>query len=223
MIVAEMKSFHEIKEMLEEYKKILVLGCGSCVTVCMSGGQKQAELLATALRMASKAEGRGRAISELTILRQCDPEFVEQIRDEAAKYEVIISLACGAGVQGMSEWLENIPVVPAMNTRFIGMTDGKGTWLEVCAACGDCVLSMTGGICPVASCPKGILNGPCGGNKKGKCEVSPDVPCAWVRIYERMKKLGKLDVLKQESAAKDWSKAQTPGSYRIKEEQGFAE
>ena len=88
---------------------------------------------------------------------------------------------------------------------------------ERCTGCGDCVLAMTGGICPVTTCPKGILNGPCGGNKKGKCEVSPDVPCAWVRIYEQLKKLGKLDLLEKELGAKDWSRKQRPGRYRADE------
>jgi len=219
MIVAEVKPFQEIKEMVKDCRKVLVLGCGSCVTVCMSGGEKQAELLASALRMAGKAEGNALVVGEKTILRQCDPEFIEQIQDEAAEYDVILSMACGAGVQGVTEKLKGKLVLPAMNTRFMGMTDGKGTWTEVCTGCGDCVLAMTGGICPVTTCPKGILNGPCGGNKKGKCEVSPDVPCAWVRIYEQLKELGRLDLLKRELGAKDWSRKQRPGKYRIEEEE----
>jgi ferredoxin len=217
MIVAEVKPFKEIKEMVKDFKKVLVLGCGSCVTVCMSGGEKQVELLASALRLACKAEQNQIVVDEKTILRQCDPEFIEQIQDEAAQYDAIVSMACGAGVQGVTDKLKNKVVLPAMNTRFIGMTDSKGNWLEVCTACGDCVLAVTGGICPVTTCPKGILNGPCGGNKKGYCEVSPDVPCAWVRIYERLKELGRLDLLKREIAAKDWSKRQRPGKYSIEE------
>jgi ferredoxin len=212
-----MKPFEEIKTILKNYSRILVLGCGSCVTVCMSGGEKQAELLASALRMSGKLKGKEMQVSEKTILRQCDPEFVEQIKEDAASHEVILSMACGAGVQGLAQWLQKGVVLPAMNTRFIGMTDGQGTWVEVCRACGDCVLAGTGGICPVTQCPKGILNGPCGGNKKGKCEVSPNIPCAWVMIYERMKDLGKLDDLKKEIAAKDWSKGLRPGRYSIKE------
>jgi len=218
MIVAEIKPFEEIVNMVRDLKKVLILGCGSCVSVCMSGGEKQVELLASALRMARNREGNQITVGEKTILRQCDPEFVEQIKGEFGHYDAVLSMACGAGVQGIAEWMKNVVVFPAMNTRFIGLSDGQGKWVEICAACGDCVLGMTGGICPVTSCPKGILNGPCGGNKKGKCEVSPDVPCAWVRIYERMKELGKLDELKKEIGAKDWSKKQRPGRYAIKEE-----
>jgi ferredoxin len=218
MIVAELKPFEEIKNLIKDYRKVLVLGCGSCVTVCMSGGAKQVELLASAIRMGMGIDGNKISVGEKTILRQCDPEFIEQIKDDLSQYDAVLSMACGAGVQGISEWTKGIVVLPAMNTRFIGLADGQGKWVEICAACGDCVLGTTGGICPVTLCPKGILNGPCGGNKKGKCEVSPDVPCAWVRIYERMKELGKLNELRKEAVAKDWSKKQRPGRYSIREE-----
>lgn len=216
MIVAEIKPFEEIKDMIGYSQRVLVLGCGSCVTICMSGGEKQVALLASAIRMAGNIEGKQIVVSEKTVLRQCDPEFIQQIRDDVNSHDAVLSMACGAGVQGITEWMRNIVVLPAMNTRFIGLSDGVGRWIEVCAACGDCILGMTGGICPVTSCPKGILNGPCGGNKKGKCEVGPDVPCAWVRIYERLKELGKLDWLKKEVAAKDWSKKQRPGKYSVR-------
>jgi ferredoxin len=218
MIVAEIKPFEEIKDILKNYKKILVVGCGTCMAVCLSGGKRQVELLASALRMAKKIEGEEVTIGERTIGRQCEPKFIDQIKDEASNYEVILSMGCGAGVQEIVDRLGNIPVLPAMNTRFIGVSDGEGNFLEMCAACGDCVLALTGGICPVARCPKGLLNGPCGGTKNGKCEVSSDIPCAWVLIYERMKELGRLDDLKKEIGAKNWSKNQRPGKYSVKEE-----
>jgi ferredoxin len=217
MVIAEIKPFSEIKDMLKEYKKILVAGCGSCTTVCLSGGKKQVELLASALRMSRNIEGDEVDVGERTIPRQCEPKFVDQVKDEASQYEVILSMGCGAGAQELAERLNTVPVLPAMNTRFIGVADTEGNFLEFCAACGDCILSLTGGICPVARCPKGLLNGPCGGTKNGKCEVSPDIPCAWVMIYERLKALGKLEDLKKTIAAKDWSKGQRPGKYVVKE------
>lgn len=217
MIVAEIKPFEKIKDMLKGYNKVLILGCGTCVTVCLSGGERQVELLASALRIARKIEGNEIIVGERTILRQCDPEFIDQIKNEADQYDVILSMACGAGVQELAERLNPVVVLPAMNTRFIGAADTEGNFLELCAACGDCILSLTGGICPVARCPKGLLNGPCGGTKNGKCEVSPDIPCAWVMIYERLKVLGKLDDLKKIIGAKDWSKGQRPGKYIVKE------
>lgn len=202
MIVAELKPFEEIKNMLRDYKKVLVLGCGSCVTVCMSGGERQVELLASALKMAGKLTGNELTTGEKTILRQCDPEFVDQIKDEVSQYDAVISLACGAGVQGVAERLGDIPVLPAMNTTFIGLSDGQGTWVEVCSACGNCILNETGGICPMARCAKKLINGPCGGSKGGMCEVSKDNPCAWQQIYARLSKLNKLHSLKEKSESK---------------------
>ncbi len=219
MIVAEIKPFEEIKEMLGDCGKVLVLGCGTCVTVCLSGGERQVELLASAIRMARKIEGKDITVGEKTVMRQCDPEFVAEIKDDASQYDAVLSMACGAGVQGVSQCLGKIQVLPAMNTRFIGVAEGEGTWTEACAACGDCVLGVTGGICPLATCPKGILNGPCGGNKDGRCEVSADLPCAWVRIYERTKDLGKLKEVRKTMPAKDWSKKRRPGRYSVKEKE----
>ncbi|MBI5188336.1 MAG: methylenetetrahydrofolate reductase C-terminal domain-containing protein [Nitrospirae bacterium] len=202
MIVAEIKPFGEIKDMLKDYNKVLIVGCGTCVTVCLSGGERQVELLASALRMARKIEGNEITVGERTILRQCDPEFIDQIKDEAAQYDAILSMACGAGVQGIAERFGSITVLPAMNTRFIGVSDGQGTWVEVCAACGDCILYKTGGICPVARCAKSLINGPCGGSQGGLCEVSKDNPCVWQQIYARLVKLNLLHFLKEISPPK---------------------
>ena len=218
MIVAEIKPLAEIKEMLKTYKKILVVGCGTCMAVCLSGGRKQVELLASALRTTRKMEGDEVTIGERTISRQCEPRFVDQLKDEASHYDVILSMGCGAGAQGITERLNTIPVLPAMNTKFIGISNAEGEFQEMCSACGECILSLTGGICPVTRCPKGLLNGPCGGSKNRKCEVSPDIPCAWIMIYERMKELGKLEEFKKIISAKDWSKGQRPGKYTAKVE-----
>lgn len=202
MIVAEIKPFEEIKDIVKNYKRVLILGCGSCVTVCLTGGERQVELLASALQMARKIEDDEIIIGERTILRQCDPEFIDQVKGEAAQYDAILSMACGAGVQGITERIGNIPVLPAMNTTFIGVSDGQGTWEEVCAACGDCILYKTGGICPVARCAKGLINGPCGGSQGGMCEVSKDAPCAWQLIYARLVRLNLQHFLKDMSQKK---------------------
>ncbi|MBM4145326.1 MAG: hypothetical protein FJ240_03490 [Nitrospira sp.] len=202
MIVAELKPFKEIENMLRDYKKVMVLGCGTCVTVCMSGGERQVELLASALRMAGRLERNEIIAGEKTILRQCDPEFIDQIKDEASNYDAILSMACGAGVQGVAERLAGIHILPAMNTTFIGVSDGQGTWIEACAACGDCILDRTGGICPVARCAKSLINGPCGGSKGGLCEVSKNNPCVWQQIYARLGKLNLINLLKGMSQPK---------------------
>lgn len=204
MIVAEIKPFEEIKEMLRPYKKVMILGCGSCVTVSMTGGEKQVELLSSAIRMARKLEGDDIAIGEQTSLRQCDPEFIEQIKDEFSGFEAILSMACGAGVQEIAGRIGTVPVLPAMNTTFLGVADGEGNFNEVCLACGNCLLAFTGGICPVARCAKSLVNGPCGGSQGGLCEASKVNPCVWQLIYCRLKELDMLHLLKEMSNKRKW-------------------
>ena len=205
MIVAERKPFAEIKEKTKDYKKLLVLGCGTCVSVCQAGGEKEVELLATELRMADKMDGREVEISELTIQRQCDREYIEPIIEKAKEYDAVLSMACGAGVQFVAELLEEMPIIPAVNTRFIGVTADEGLWLEKCRACGNCLLADYGGICPMTMCAKSLVNGPCGGYKDGKCETSKERNCAWVMIYERLSKQGKLDRMREGLSLKDYS------------------
>lgn len=203
MIVGERKPFEEIKESLGDYRRILILGCGTCVSVCMAGGEKEVELLASELRMAAGLENREVEIREATITRQCDREYIEPLLEEARGYDVILSMGCGAGVQLVAEMLEQTPILPALNTRFIGITESEGAWAERCRACGDCVLASFGGICPVTLCSKGLINGPCGGNQQGKCEAGDDKDCAWELIYHRLKKQGKLDNLRKPVPPRD--------------------
>ena len=205
MIVAERKPFEEIKEKVKDYQKLLILGCGTCVSVCHAGGEKEVELLATELRMASKLDGKEVEIGELTIERQCDKEFIEPIIEKAKQYDAILSMACGAGVQFVAEMLETMPVIPALNTRFIGVAAEEGIFAERCRACGNCVLADYGGICPITMCAKSLVNGPCGGYKDGKCETSSERNCAWIMIYDRLAKQGKLDKMREISTLKDYS------------------
>jgi ferredoxin len=205
MIVAERKPFDEIREKVKDYKKLLILGCGTCVSVCHAGGEKEVELLATELRMANKLEGREVEIGEATIERQCDKEFIEPILEKAREYDAILSMACGAGVQFIAEMLEAMPVIPALNTRFIGVAAEEGIFAERCRACGNCLLADYGGICPITMCAKSLVNGPCGGYKDGKCETSSERNCAWIMIYERLAKQGKLDKMREISTLKDYS------------------
>jgi ferredoxin len=195
MIVAERKPFDEIKESIKPYQKILILGCGTCVAVCLAGGEKEVELLATELRMAEDLAGKEIEIYEDTIQRQCDREYIEPIVAKAKECDAVLSMACGAGVQLMAEMLDPIPLIPAVNTKFIGTAEGEGVWTERCRACGDCKLGTYAGICPVTICAKGLLSGPCGGASLGKCEASNEKDCAWELIYKRLKAQGRLDVL----------------------------
>ncbi len=205
MIVAERKPFEGIKEKVQGYKRLLILGCGTCVSVCMAGGEKEVELLATQLRMANQIENKDVEIGEATIQRQCDREYIEPIVEMAKNYDAVLSMACGAGVQLVADMLEPIPVIPALNTRFIGVVEAEGFWAERCRACGNCMLDDFGGICPITRCSKGLVSGPCGGSKLGKCEAGDDKDCAWVLIYDRLKKLGKLDNIRTMVTPRDYS------------------
>ena len=213
MIVAERKTIEQIEAMLEGFDKILLVGCGTCVAVCMAGGEKEVELLAAELRMKGKMEGRQRTVDEITITRQCDKEYLEALAKYVDQYDVILSAGCGAGVQFLAERYEDKIVLPALNTRFIGVAEGAGVWTQRCMACEDCILDQTGGICPMTICAKNLLNGPCGGTDHGKCEVDSEKDCAWTLIYNRMKKLGRLDYIKKIQPPKDYSVMTKPGKY----------
>lgn len=211
MIVAERKPLAEIAANIKDAKKILVAGCGGCVTVCLSGGQKEADILATSLRMLRKKEGGSLETVTWTPERQCDREYVEKLAAAVEDADCVVSLACGVGVQYLAEFYPDKFIVPAQNTKFIGGTTEHGVWEERCGLCGECILASTGGICPVIRCSKGILNGPCGGSSGGKCEVNADIPCAWTLIYEQLKRQGRLGALDEIFPAKDWSKARDGG------------
>ena len=210
MIVADRKSLEEIVEKVKDCKKVLVLGCGTCVAVCMAGGEREVGLLASELRMSSMLEGTDITFDELTIQRQCDREFIEPILAQAKGYDCILSLACGAGVQLMAEMIEPIVVKPGLNTRFIGYTVQEGQWAENCLACGDCVLGEYGGICPKTQCSKGLLNGACGGGNNGLCEAADGRPCAWELIFDRLSKQNRLEQLAGDILLKDMTKKDHP-------------
>lgn len=211
MIVGDRKPFDEIKGQLGEYKKVLILGCGTCVAVCQAGGEKEVEILAAELRIANKLAGKDVEIGQETIKRQCDKEFIEPIISKAREYDAILSMACGAGVQLVSDMVAPKPVYPALNTDFIGITESEGVWTERCRSCGNCLLAQTGGICPVTRCAKGLLNGPCGGTNNGKCEISPGKDCAWTLIYERLANQGRLDLFDKYNPPRNHQAVVMPG------------
>ncbi len=203
MIVAERKPFDEIRSMVAGYKKVLTVGCGTCVAVCLAGGSKEVETLNAELNLAFRKEGI--EFGAETLERQCDMEFLAELDAVADKYDAFLSMACGAGIQFLAERFPNKPVLPAVNTSFIGVNLDIGWYEEKCRACGQCVLAMTGGVCPVTMCAKSLFNGPCGGTNKTSCEIHPDQPCAWFKIYERLAGQGRLDQILKISPPNDWS------------------
>lgn len=214
MIIAEQKPIGELKEMVACYQKVLVVGCGTCVTVCMAGGEKEVGILATALRMAIRLEGKNISFIEATIERQCEWEFIDRLKDYVKEVEAILSMGCGVGVQAIAERF-GIPVYPALNTKFLGLPERQGVWRQMCLACGDCGLHKFGGICPITRCSKSLLNGPCGGSSNGKCEIDPEIPCGWQLIYDRLKAIERLEFLEEIRPPKDWSTSCHGGPGRV--------
>ncbi len=215
MIVADKKPLEEIIEDIKDHEKLLVLGCNECVTVCESGGKKEVGILASALRMYFLNQGKEMKIDELTLERQCDHEYLEEIRNVVDQYDAIVSIACGVGVQFTAEKYHSTPVYPGLNTSFMGVTEERGLWAERCQGCGACILSRTGGICPISRCAKRVMNGPCGGSSKGMCEINKELVCAWQLIVERLKALGKFESYEDLSPIKDWSTDRAGGPRKV--------
>jgi ferredoxin len=215
MIVAEQKNLDEIKTLVGDAQKVLVVGCGTCVTVCFAGGAREAAIVAASLRMASKLDGNEKAVTDATVQRQCEWEYLDEIAEQVNAADVILSLGCGIGVQAIAEHFPEKWVVPGLNTSFLGLPTEQGIWAERCAACGDCVLGITGGICPIARCSKSLLNGPCGGSEDGHCEINADIQCAWQLIYDRLSSMNKLDVLMQLQPPKNWRTSRDGGPRKI--------
>lgn len=220
MIVASRKPLEEIVDQVVTADRILVAGCGTCVAVCMAGGEKEAELLTIELRMALKLRGKTSDIQTVTIQRQCEAEFVETLKPHIADRDVVISIGCGAGVQFLAETFEDKHIIPGLNTEFIGVVNAPGEFQEMCGACGNCLLHLTGGICPIARCSKSLLNGPCGGSSHGHCELGEEVDCAWQLIHDRLKAQGRLHLLSKINPPKDWSTSRDGGPRRtVRKEQ----
>lgn len=219
MIVGEHKPMEEIIASVKEYTNVLVVGCQTCVAVSLTGGDRSARLLTEALTNAFKESDTLHIFENSMLERQCERDWIEPFFDLPQGVTAILSLACGAGVQTMADAFPGIPVLPALNTTFIGALDRAGVLEEKCAGCGDCILGLTGGICPVARCAKRLFNGPCGGSSKGKCEISMsvgrEVDCAWHQIIDRLTTLGQLDNYEKISAVKNWLPSSAGGPRRL--------
>jgi ferredoxin len=206
MIVADRKKVPEIRDMIKDHDRVLLVGCGTCVTVCLAGGERETGILGSALRMSLKLIGRSDiTVDECTIERQCEDAFIDALAPRVGDYDALCSFGCGAGVQALAERFPNTPVYPGLNTQFIGILESQGVWTEKCAGCGACRLGEFVGICPLTRCAKRLLNGPCAGSRDGKCEVHENLDCAWQLIYERARSLGVLARFEAIAGPQDWS------------------
>ena len=210
--ITAQKPFEEIEETIRETGSVYLIGCGTCATMCHSGGKSEV------LEMKDKLEQAGKKVTGWMVIPEvCDEltrdALTENIKDVEAA-DAILVLACAFGVQTVTLYTDKA-VYPALNTLFVGREETPGHFVEVCAQCGSCVLGHTAGICPVVKCAKSLLNGPCGGSVGGKCEIDPNIPCAWQMIYDRLAALGQLDKLDEIQPIRDWSTSHSGGPRRI--------
>jgi ferredoxin len=216
MIVADRKPIPEIRDLIRRHDRVLLVGCGTCVTVCLAGGERETGILGSALRMSLKLDGRPNVqVDECTIERQCEDAFIDDLASRVERYDAICSLGCGAGVQALSERFPKTHVYPGVNTQFIGILESQGVWAEKCGACGNCRLGEFAGICPLTRCAKRLLNGPCGGSRDGRCEVNAETDCGWQLIYDRAKSLGLVDKLAKIIEPHDWSTSFDGGPRKV--------
>ena len=206
--ITEQKPFDEIQSLLEREKKVYLIGCGTCATMCHTGGSKEV------LDMEERLTEIGKKVTGRTIIPTACDELTGQALKEVSRavYEAdaILVMTCAFGVQTVARYASDKPVYPALNTLFIGLEEVPAQFTELCSQCGNCLLGKTAGICPLTACPKGLVNGPCGGYRDGKCEVDPKRDCAWVQIYQRLKKLDQLDKLYAAQPLKDYAKMAHP-------------
>lgn len=201
MLVSELKPRDEILGYLREGERVFLISCGGCAEVCEAGGEGAIEELRALL------EGAGHPVAGSAVIPfLCNKALVgirlSRLREGLEGADVLLVASCGIGVQGVAQVVPK-PVLPASNTVAYGAFQGVWPSGERCARCGDCVLAYTGGICPLTTCPKGLLHGPCGGSHEGECEVEPGRPCGWQRIYDRLAEMGRLDLFARYRPPKD--------------------
>ena len=215
--ITRQKSPGEIEKMLERNSNVFLVGCGTCATMCRTGGKDEV------LSMARKLADLGKTVTGSavipTVCDALDQQAVAENTKAIEEADCILVMACAYGVQTLALHTDK-PVYPALDTLFMGQETAPGVFSEVCVQCGECVLAWTGGICPITACPKGLLNGPCGGAKKGKCEVSTAKDCAWELIYDRLRKQGKLENLKIQRSLRNFGASVKPGTYLVDDKDG---
>ena len=213
MIITQKKPLEELLSMLGTARRLALVGCGNCASACQTGGEKELRELKATL------EERGFQVVATILPEECCHKMLVKkelkvLRDSGA--EAVIGMACGDGVQTVADNIA-LPVYPANNTLFLGQIERVGIFHEYCRMCGDCVLGSTGGICPITKCAKSLVNGPCGGQKNGKCEVDPENDCAWIKIYERLVATGQEHKLFETRPDKGHAETRYPRHINLRE------
>jgi len=192
--ITKQKSLEEIEQQLEGLGRVYIVGCGTCTTMTRTGGREEV------LNMKERLQGLGKMVTGWTVIPTACDEMTEvsvrENNDAIQNANCLLVMTCALGVQKVGSYLTK-PVIPALDTLFIGLEDSPGIFHEVCAQCGHCVIGWTAGICPITACHKHLLNGPCGGTNNGKCEVDKTKDCAWTLIYQRLKEQGRLDLMRR--------------------------
>ena len=215
MIITQKKPIEEVLANLEGAKKVLVTGCGECASVCKTGGQEEIDQMVELL-----TQKGFEVVGTLLPVNSCNyllmKKELKQFKDLG--YDAVVCMACGDGTQTVASHVDT-PVYPANNTMFLGEIERLTKFSEACHMCGDCVLSETGGICPITKCAKSLVNGPCGGSKNGMCEVNPENPCAWIEIFKRMQKIGQVDKLYETKESKGYADVSYPRTIDLKQQE----
>ena len=210
--ITKQKPIEEIQQQLEGLERVYIIGCGTCTTMTRTGGREEV------LDMKERLQGLGKMVTGWTVIPTACDEMTEASLHEnngaVQSANCLLVMSCALGVHKVVSYIDK-PVIPALDTLFIGVEDGPGDFREVCAQCGQCVLGETAGICPLTACHKRLLNGPCGGTNNGKCEVDKEKDCAWTLIYQRLREQGRLDLMRQYYPPRNYQVAARPRAVKI--------
>ncbi len=208
MILTKKRELNEVLENIKNYKRVFLLGCSECATLCKTGGEPELKAMKEAL------ESEGKDVTGIFAAKTGCQVLgtkleLKPFKEVINKADCIIVMSCGAGTQTAAELYEDKPVFPSNDSMFLANMTRLQVFDERCSLCGKCILDKTGGICPITRCAKSLLNGPCGGSQGGKCEISPSMPCAWQLIIERLSRIGCLDNLEDIMIPKNWDPSLT--------------
>ncbi|MEW6671590.1 MAG: methylenetetrahydrofolate reductase C-terminal domain-containing protein [Thermodesulfobacteriota bacterium] len=212
--ITQKKPEDEIERLLQGNSRIFIIGCGTCVTLTRTGGEPEVQAMKKSL------SGKGKIVTGQRVVPvACDNltyDFLSEFGSAIDQADSLLILTCAYGVQSIARQLKKM-VVPALDTLFIGKETALGQFDEVCSQCGTCIIGETGGLCPVTSCHKGLVNGPCGGTNHGKCEIDSNKDCAWTLIYYRLKELGRIEAMRKYQQPRNYQKEPKPGKVLLQE------